>query len=325
MFNLVGFSFEIENLLKIYKKKNLHSSIIFNGPKGIGKRHFVNKFISEIIKLKFSDTNLTHHLNLFYNNSHPNIKILEKEIDKKTKKYNSNITIDQIRNLKKFNLSSSSIKDMDKFIIVDCADDLNLNSANSLLKTLEEPNNSFIFLISHQLSSLLPTIRSRCHKIKFSSHTYSDFKNILSSSIDKIKDDEIKFFYDFTQGSPGNAISLYKDDIFEHLNKTISNFNKGLNFENLELSKSISKLDDEKFKNYISLLKSLLIIVYKVKINKNIKDTFLSETLKNIQTISSFLSYENIIDRFNFLINNENDLFTYNLDKKIFMLKFLTT
>ena len=323
MFNLIGFSFEIENLINIYKNKNLHSSIIFNGPKGIGKRHFVNKFISEIIKLKFSDTNLTHHLNLFYNNSHPNIKILEKEIDKKTKKYNSNITIDQIRNLKKFNLSSSSIKDMDKFIIVDCADDLNLNSANSLLKTLEEPNNSFIFLISHQLSSLLPTIRSRCHKIKFSSHTYSDFKNILSSSIEKIKDDEIKFFYDFTQGSPGNAISLYKDDIFEHLNKTISNFNKGLNFENLELSKSISKLDDEKFKNYISLLKSLLIIVYKVKINKNIKDTFLSETLKNIQTISSFLSYENIIDRFNFLINNENDLFTYNLDKKLFIQKFI--
>ena len=86
MFNLIGFSFEIENLINIYKKKNLHSSIIFNGPKGIGKRHFVNKFISEIIKLKFSDTNLTHHLNLFYNNSHPNIKILEKEINKKTKK-----------------------------------------------------------------------------------------------------------------------------------------------------------------------------------------------------------------------------------------------
>ena len=278
--------------------------------------------MSKII-IKFSDTNLTHHLNLFYNNSRPNIKIIENEINKKTKTHNSNITIDQIRNLKKFNLSSSSIKDLDKFIIVDCADDLNLNSGNSLLKTLEEPNNSYIFLISHQLSSLLPTIRSRCYKIKFSSHTYSDFKNILSSSIDKIKDDEMKFFYDFTQGSPGNAISLYKDDIFEYLNQTISNFNKGLNFEILDLSKTVSKLDDDKFKNYISVLKSLLIILHKVKINKNLQDTFLSETLKNIQIIASSLSYQNILDKFNFLINNENDLFTYNLDKKLFIQKFI--
>ena len=35
------------------------------------------------------------------------------------------------------------------------------------------------------------------------------------------------------------------------------------------------------------------------------------------------LSKQNIVDRFYFLTNNENDLFSYNLDKKLFMLKFL--
>ena len=41
--------------------------------------------------------------------------------------------------------------------------------------------------------------------------------------------------------------------------------------------------------------------------------------------LSSILTTKNIIDRFDFLSNNENDIFTYNLDKKLFMLKFLVS
>ena len=42
------------------------------------------------------------------------------------------------------------------YIIIDSADDLNISSANSLLKTLRRNKNKhYIFLISHQLSSLL--------------------------------------------------------------------------------------------------------------------------------------------------------------------------
>ena len=325
MFDLVGFNNQIEILIKNYIKNDLHSSIVFYGAKGIGKRQFVNKLISEIIKLKFSKTSLSHHLNLFVNNSHPNIKIIEKEYDKKTKKITNNITIDQIRNLKKFNSSSSSIQDLDKFVIVDSADDLNLNSANSLLKTLEEPNkNSFIFLISHQLSSLLPTIRSRCQKIKLQSHSFEDFTKILSISNQEYTDNEIKFFYDLTHGSPGSTMTIFNDDIFDYLNKTIRSFkNNGLNSEILDLSNSISKMEDEKFKNYLSVLKSLLIIIQKSKISKNFHESFLSQGLKNIHSISFDLPYQNIIDRFEFLIKYENDLFTYNLDKKLFIQKLM--
>ncbi|MDC3131364.1 AAA family ATPase [Pelagibacteraceae bacterium] len=325
MFDLIGFNEQIENLIKNYEDKKLQSSIIFYGPKGIGKRHFVNKLILELIKLNFIETNVTHHFNLFLNNTHPNIKLIEKDFDKKTKKISNNITIDQIRNLNKFNSSSPSIQNLEKFIIIDSADDLNLNSANSILKTLEEPkNNTFIFLISHQISSLLPTLRSRCQKIKLQSHTYQHFKLILSSLIDDLNDDEINFFYDLTQGSPGIAISLYNDDIFYYLNQTIESLNtNGLSKDVLSLSNSLSKMDDVKFKNYLSALKYLLIIIHKSKININFKGSFLSQNLKNIQNISSELSIQNIIDRFDFLIKNEKDLFTYNLDKKIFIQKLM--
>jgi DNA polymerase-3 subunit delta' len=52
-------------------------------------------------------------------------------------------------------------------VIVDPADDMNVNAANALLKTLEEPPARTLFvLISHSLGALLPTIRSRCQTVK---------------------------------------------------------------------------------------------------------------------------------------------------------------
>jgi DNA polymerase-3 subunit delta' len=56
-----------------------------------------------------------------------------------------------------------------KCIIVEPAEHLNIESANALLKTLEEPPSStVIFLISHRPKLLLPTIVSRCQLIRFS-------------------------------------------------------------------------------------------------------------------------------------------------------------
>jgi DNA polymerase-3 subunit delta' len=53
-----------------------------------------------------------------------------------------------------------------RICIVDCADELNLASANALLKVIEEPPPRSLFLIvSHAPGRLLPTIRSRCRRL----------------------------------------------------------------------------------------------------------------------------------------------------------------
>ena len=66
-----------------------------------------------------------------------------------------------------------------------------------------------------------------------------------------------------------------------------------------------------------------------ITLNKLKNDEFhlndnLSSKYKMLSNISEDITSKNIIDRFDYLINNEYDLFTYNLDKRIFMLKFLT-
>ena len=326
MSELIGYDNEIQSFLNNYKSKSLHSSIIIHGPKGIGKRLFIDQIIEKILHFNFDKKNYLHHLNLYKNIKNQNIKIIEKNIDSKTKKLKQHISIDQIRNVKKFIRESTSINNLEKFVIVDSVDDLNINSANSFLKSLEEPNNkTFIFLISHQLSALLPTIRSRCLKIRLNKHSFENFREVFNSKIPNIDDDEITFLYQITYGSPGNAISLYDNNILEIFNKTLEYLNsKKLNNNIINLTNSLSKLDNDKFKIYLSLLKSTLVILNKIKSKNYPTNQYVSNKHKILERISQTLSINNIIDRFNFLVKNENDLFAYNLDKKIFMLKFLT-
>ena len=327
MTSLVGFENELKLLVDNYKSNSLHSSIILYGEKGIGKKTFINKFLNDIFINSLEGKNYLHHLNLLNNNTHPNVRIIERIFDNKSKKIKSNITIEQIRNLKKFVNESPSIKNLSKFIIIDSADDLNVNATNSLLKTLEEPKfDTFIFLISHQLSHLLPTIRSRCMKIRLNKHNFENFNSILKCQIKEINEDEIKFYYDLTNGSPGNAISLYDDNIYPILDSTLNSLKlKTIDNNTVDLANNLSKYENDKFKSYILLLKTILVTLSKLKVDNNETNDYLSNKFQILKELSYSLSMQNIIDRFEFLSNNENDLFTYNLDKKLFILKFLTT
>ena len=322
--DLIGFDSQLNSLVSKYKNNNLHPSIIFHGPKGIGKKIFIDNLVKEIFKINYNNNNLVHHINLYENNTHPNIKILHKLIDPKLNKIKTNITIDQIRNLKKFTNETSSIDNFGKFIIVDSADDLNTNSSNSLLKTLEEPKkNTFIFLISHQLSTLIPTIRSRCLKIKFNKHEFINFDHIMKFNINNISNEETKFYYDLTNGSPGNAINLYNEGIIDFFDTTLEVLQLGKNnIHKNNLIDNITKLDNDKFKSYLLLLKWILISLNKFKIDNNETNNYLSNKFLILKKISDSIGVNNIFDKFNFLSRSEADLFTYNLDKKLFMLRF---
>ena len=322
---LTGFQNDFNKLVDLYNTKNLHNAIIIYGPKGIGKRVFIDNLLISFFEKNYSENNLKHHINLFKNNSHPNIKIIEKEIDRKTKKIKTNISINQIRNLKKFVKETSTIKNLNKFVIVDSADDLNTSSSNSFLKTLEEPkSDTFLFLISHQISSLLPTVRSRCLKIKLNNHNKEQFSYIIKQQIENISDDSIQFFYEITKGSPGIAISLFDHNIIDLFDRTINFlFDKKLTDENLILCDTISKFDNDKFKNYLSILKSILIFLNKIKLNSLDTNEYLSKNFKRLISISNTIPINYIINKLDFLSNNENDLFIFNLDKKLFMLNFL--
>ena len=326
MIELIGFEKEYSDLLKRYKSNNLPNSILIHGLSGIGKRTFLNKLVKNILNIEFNDNNADHHLNLFKNNTHPNIKIIEKEIDSKTGKIKSNITIDQIRRLKTFLNSTSIIQNSSKIVIVDSADYLNISSANSMLKILEEPKeNTYIFLISNQISLLLPTIRSRCLKIKFNTHNLTNFTNIIKDNIDEISNEEINFYFELTYGSPGTTILYYNNDFLDIFQLSIKCLlSNDLDDDKINLSNILSKLTNDEFNNYLSMLKFILIVANKLKVNRDDKSLVNMPNYLELESLSTNLTQKNLIDRFDYLTNNQKELFSLNLDKKIFILNFLT-
>jgi DNA polymerase-3 subunit delta' len=93
--------------------------------------------------------------------NHPDIHLLSPLPDKR------DISVDQLREMQ-HTLSLRPYEAPRKACIIDPAERMNPSSANSLLKTLEEPpGNALIILLTENAGMLLPTVRSRCQLIRF--------------------------------------------------------------------------------------------------------------------------------------------------------------
>ena len=98
--------------------------------------------------------------------SHAGLLVLRRQYNLKDKRFPQSISVDEVRRLRSF-LGHRGGNGAWRVVIVDTADELNINAANALLKSLEEPPARTIFLlISSEPGRLLPTIRSRCRALK---------------------------------------------------------------------------------------------------------------------------------------------------------------
>ena len=89
--------------------------------------------------------------------AHPDFRWLapEKEV----------IPVDAVRRLRDFSVGAPQMAPA-KAVVIEDADRMNVNAANALLKTLEEPSaNTYLILTSQRAGTLPPTIRSRCQKV----------------------------------------------------------------------------------------------------------------------------------------------------------------
>ncbi len=95
---------------------------------------------------------------LYEAGTHPDLKQLSKE------EKSAFIKVDQVRDCVEFVGKTPHFPHY-KVVVIESAETMNINAANALLKSLEEPAGQTIFiLVTTRVNAILPTIRSRCQK-----------------------------------------------------------------------------------------------------------------------------------------------------------------
>jgi len=193
--------------------------------------------------------------------SEPRLVVVRKSFDEKRKTFRSSIRVDEVRQLKTF--FSLSVSDGGgRVAIIDCAEDMNINAANALLKTLEEPpKDTIFFLVSHNPQILLPTIKSRCRELRLSSLTESDLKSALEQINLTIPENDSKLYSLLGSGSVGNSIRLLEHDGAGLYRTLLSLLNQLPNINGFELEKLIGTFSGNKNRSRLELFIELLNMV----------------------------------------------------------------
>lgn len=173
--DIIGHDRQIERFRRSIQQQRLATTFLFVGREGIGKRTFALKLAQAMLCSRVPETKLEPcgvcpECTQVESNSHPDLQVVSKPADK------SYIPVDTFIGDRDHRMRSGLCHFISltpsggkrRIAIVDDADWLNVEGANSLLKTLEEPSpGAVIILISTSLQRQLPTIRSRSQVIQF--------------------------------------------------------------------------------------------------------------------------------------------------------------
>jgi DNA polymerase-3 subunit delta' len=102
-----------------------------------------------------------------------------------------------------------------RFVIVDKADALVEAAQNALLKTLEEPPSASVFILVSSLpDALLPTVRSRCQRLRFGALSAAEVSDVLVRDHGYSQSDARAAAAD-ADGSIGQALEAKSVDLVE--------------------------------------------------------------------------------------------------------------
>jgi DNA polymerase-3 subunit delta' len=190
----------------------LHHAWLLTGPEGVGKATFAYRAARRLLGAPEDPSHgilgapPEHPVSRqIIARSHPDILVVQRlGEDGKVRKV---IPVDEVRKLSEF-FSKSPASSPHRVAIVDAADDLNTNSANALLKTLEEPPaRGVLLLVSHSPGRLLPTIRSRCRRLAFSALSLEDAAAFVRARVEVTEEAALRLSR-MAGGAPGRALAL---------------------------------------------------------------------------------------------------------------------
>ncbi len=215
--------------LNSYNSGRLPHAWLICGPRGIGKAtlaYRISRFLlsrnemfqeGNILLGKESPqegvtnlaTNITESVcRRIISGGHSDFLKIERSINEKTGKRRNEIRINEVREAVSF-LSKTPAEGRWRVIVIDSADELNPNAANAILKILEEPpKNAILLLVSHNPGRLLPTIRSRCRRLRLNSLSKDTIRTLLCKYSSGMTAKDAQKLAEVSDGSIGLALEL---------------------------------------------------------------------------------------------------------------------
>lgn len=210
------------SLISRHRKGNLPHALLLTGINGLGKSLFAQALAEALLcespKADGQGCGQCRSCQQMYAKGHPDFKSIAPEEGKKQ------IGVDQCRSLASF-LTLTSHYGRYRVVTLQPADAMNESSANSLLKTLEEPPaGGVLLLISDRPESLLPTIRSRCQQIVFSPPSHESAHAWLSQHLPPQQDMELLLA--LSSNAPLQARALSQGDKLQLRNVMLDDLEK---------------------------------------------------------------------------------------------------
>ena len=199
-----------DRLLRLSNSGQLHHCLLFEGPSGVGK-HLHALWLAKLINcLAEPDVRskgpcgTCWSCRMIDKGDHGDIVVVGYDPEKIAKV----ISVKQARTLIS-NIQVHPARARKRVVIIDPAEAMRIEAANALLKTLEEPPSSTMFvLICDFADQLLPTIRSRVQRIRFRPVPRDELASWIAENENTSHSSSIPIL---SEGAPGFALQMIDD------------------------------------------------------------------------------------------------------------------
>ena len=197
-------------LNRILVSGRLGHAYLFRGPDGVGKQ-----LCAGIVAARLNCSAPSSHgacgtcssCRKYLSGNHPDIIVISPE--------KGTIKIDRVRELCR-SLSYPPYESELRVVVLEDVHTMRAEAANSLLKTLEEPpENNLLILTAESSREVLPTIVSRCQSIPFYGLTTGQTVEVLREQASHIEQMEADMLSRLAEGSPGRALLLQEKGLVD--------------------------------------------------------------------------------------------------------------
>lgn len=247
----------------------VHHAWLIVGPEGVGKATLAYHFARMVLAEAGERQSIDREHPVFRKVaalSHPNLLVIRRAWNEKSKRYAQMIGVDEVRRLRAF-LGTTAGEGSWRVVIVDRADELNQNAANALLKALEEPPTNTLFLLISSAEGRLPvTIRSRARTLRVSALGQEDLTNAVRAALDRdgqeVDAKTLTTALALSEGSVRRALELVSSEGIELYAEIAAALAALPEIDGARLHRNVERLagmaDTERLDLYLALLLGLI-------------------------------------------------------------------